>query len=97
MELNVQTAKLCVDAFFRASSQNLIQGIPASGMRSREGAGGSLPWKFCDRRHSERWGTPARRRLSHKLLASVKPVKFCCRVLEFEMSVALLNPNRDCC
>lgn len=50
MEWNVQTAELSVDAFFRNSPQNLTEGMPASGMCSREGTGGSLPWQFCDRR-----------------------------------------------
>lgn len=46
MEANVQTAKLCVDAFFRNSSQNLTKGI-------REGTGDSLPWQVCARRDGD--------------------------------------------
>lgn len=40
-------AKLCVNALFRTVQQNLFEGIPASGMRLRGEADGSLPLLFC--------------------------------------------------
>lgn len=94
VEWNVTTAELGVDVFFPEFFTKATRGYPSF----RNVEQGRHRWHFAMAvLWQERWGSPVkrRRRLTQELLAPLKHVKFCCRVLEF--GVSLLNPNRDCC